>query len=57
MSTQTTKSHKPYKIEYLNAKKDFTKSTKTFLTWEVAVEWGRKNLENFNINQIRNNNE
>ena len=43
-------------IEYLNKKKGFQKDKKVFNgvnAYEEAVKWGRKNLENFNLDMIR----
>ena len=45
-----------YIIEYLNCKKDFQKDSVQFKgthAYEEAVTWGKKNLENFNIDIIK----
>ncbi len=43
-------------IEYLNKDKNFKKSKKTFkgeTSYEDAIIWGKKNLENFNLDMIK----
>ncbi|WP_020402799.1 zincin-like metallopeptidase domain-containing protein [Gracilimonas tropica] len=43
-------------IEYLDSKNKFRPSIKTFSgkdSYEKAVEWGKKNLPNFNIDMVR----
>ena len=45
-----------YIIEYLNCKKDFQKDSVQFKgtqAFEEAVLWGKKNLENFNMDMIQ----
>ncbi len=34
-------------IDFLNKKKNFKEERKGFKTYELAVKWGKKNLENF----------
>ena len=51
-----TKSTETCYISFLNKKKGFAEDKKTFEgadAWNDAVKWGRKNLENFNIDMIR----
>jgi len=43
-------------IEYLKADKNFEKTKVIFRgvkAFDNAVKWGRKNLENFNLDQIK----
>lgn len=48
-----------YYVEYYNKSKNFAKNKKTFKGNESqqvlnnAINWGRKNLENFNIDMIK----
>ena len=45
-----------YIIEYLNCKKNFQKDSVQFQgphAYEEAVLWGKKNLENFNMDMIK----
>ena len=42
-----------YYIEFLNKDKNFTKDTKNFADYSLALKWGRKNLENFSPDMIR----
>jgi hypothetical protein len=45
-----------YIIEYLNCKKNFQKDAVQFQgpqAFEEAVLWGKKNLENFQLDMIR----
>ena len=45
-----------YFIEYLNCKKNFQKDSVQFQgpnAYELAIEWGKKNLENFQLDMIR----
>ena len=42
-----------YYIEFLNKKKGFKRDKKEFSSYEDAIAWGRKNLENFNSDMIR----
>lgn len=41
-----------FKIEYLDSKKNFRYTVKQFRTWESAEKWGRKHLDNFNLDMI-----
>ena len=43
-------------IEYLNFKDNFKKTKVKFETFEKAKVWGKKNLGNFNIDMIKQNN-
>lgn len=43
-------------IEFLNKDKNFQKDKKVFRgedAYDQAVEWGRKNLENFNMDMVK----
>lgn len=42
-----------YYIEYLNKDKNYKRDRKYFDTFEDAVQWGRYNFENFNLDMIR----
>lgn len=45
-----------YIIEYLNCKKNFQKDSEQFQgphSYAEAVKWGKKNLENFNLDMIK----
>ena len=45
-----------YIIEYLNCKKDFQKDAVQFQgpqAFEEAVTWGKKNLDNFQLDMIK----
>lgn len=45
-----------YIIEYLNCKKDFQEDSVQFKgpqAYEKALTWGKKNLDNFNVDMIR----
>ena len=45
-----------YIIEYLNCKKNFQKDSVQFKgthAYEEAVTWGKKNLDNFNMDMIQ----
>jgi hypothetical protein len=42
-----------YFIEFLNKKKGFSRDKKEFASYEDAIKWGRKNLENFNSDMVR----
>lgn len=42
-------------IEYLNMSKNFQIDREYFDNWESAKNWGKENLENFNIDMIRFN--
>ena len=42
-----------YYIEFLNKEKGFKRDKKEFSSYEDAIAWGRKNLENFNSDMIR----
>lgn len=39
-------------IDYLNKKKNFLKDRKFFKSYELAIKWGLKNIENFNRDMI-----
>jgi len=39
-------------IDYLNKDKGFKQDREYFDTWEQAMDWGKANLENFNIDMI-----
>jgi len=40
-------------IEFLNKKKKFTKDIIFFKNYNEALEWAKKNLQNFNIDIIK----
>lgn len=40
-------------IDFLNKDKGFKQDREYFDNWEDAVNWGKANLENFNIDMIR----
>lgn len=40
-------------IDFLNKDNNFRPERKTFSSYEIAVEWGKKNLENYNQDMIR----
>jgi len=40
-------------IEYLNKDKGFTRDIKEFENYETAVNWGKSNLDNFNLDMIQ----
>ena len=42
-----------YYIDYLCAKADYKKKRVEFKTYKQAVEWGKKNLENFHIDMVK----
>jgi hypothetical protein len=45
-----------YIIEFLNCKKDFKKDSVHFKgtdSYEEAVTWGKKNLDNFHLDMIK----
>jgi hypothetical protein len=39
-------------IDYLNKKKNFLQDRKFFKSYEEAIKWGCKNIENFNKDMI-----
>lgn len=41
-----------YYIDILNSKKNFQQERKWFKTYEEAKKWGKKNLENFDLDMI-----
>jgi hypothetical protein len=40
-------------IEFLNKNKNYQRDKKDFNSYEKAVAWGRKNLDNFNVDMIK----
>ncbi len=42
-----------YYIEFLNKDKGFKQDKKTFTNYEVAVNWGKSNLGNFNTDMVK----
>jgi predicted transcriptional regulator len=44
-----------YYIEFLNKDKNFQRDKKIFDSYELAIEWGKSNFENFNIDMINYN--
>jgi hypothetical protein len=45
-----------YIIEFLNCKKDFQKDSLQFKgthAYDQAIQWGKKNLENFHLDMIK----
>jgi hypothetical protein len=45
-----------YIIEYLNCKKNFQKDSVQFKgmqAYDQAIQWGKKNLENFHLDMIK----
>lgn len=40
-------------IDFLNKDNNFMPERKIFSSYEIAVEWGKKNLENYNQDMIR----
>ena len=44
---------KLFYIEYLNKKKNFATDKKTFDSELKAIQWGKKNLQNFHPDMIR----
>ena len=40
-------------IEFLNKDKGFTRDRKEFENYETAVNWGKSNLDNFNLDMIQ----
>ena len=45
---------KNFKIKYYSKKHNFQLREKFFPTYEKAIKWGRKNLENFNMDMVHN---
>lgn len=48
--------NKTWYIEFLNKEKNFIKDKVTFNSensFNQAIEWGRKNLENFHIDMVK----
>jgi hypothetical protein len=41
-------------IEFMNKDKAFKKERVTFNTYQLAVQWGVENLDNFHFDMIRN---
>ena len=44
---------KKYKITYLKKSEGFKRTDQLFSTFEQAIEWGKKNLDNFNTDMIQ----
>lgn len=42
-----------YFIEFLSKKHNYKTKRQYFDDWGRAIEWGLKNLDNFNVNMIR----
>lgn len=42
-----------YYIEFLNKDKGFKQDKKTFSNYEMAVNWGKSNLGNFNTDMVK----
>ena len=42
-----------YYIEFLDSKNRFQKTKKEFKNYDAALEWGAKNISNFNVDMIR----
>ena len=42
-----------YYIDYLCAKSNYQKKRVEFKDYKEAIKWGRKNLENFNIDMVK----
>jgi hypothetical protein len=40
-------------IEYLNKDKQYKPDTKTFLSYNSALSWGKKQIDNFNPDMIK----
>lgn len=41
-----------YYIKYLSAKHNFKSKRQYFDDWGKAIEWGLKNIENFNVDML-----
>jgi hypothetical protein len=39
-------------IKFLNKNKNFSIDIVEFETYELAIKWGKKNIENFNLDSI-----
>jgi hypothetical protein len=39
-------------IKFLNKNKNFSIDIVEFKTYELAIKWGKKNIENFNLDSI-----
>ena len=52
-SSSNNDSNQSYYIEFLNKNKGFKKDRKEFSDYEKAVSYGKKNLDNFNMDMVK----